>query len=189
MSILASGTEMLRGLVPVLLAAGLAWAASDSSIKPHREREKVDRDATAGLEEKIERAHAAIRETRTPESQDLALAWEIDRLEQEMPGPSTPVLLPEELKQRFARHGLSVSTVRLVKVHEDSDLPGYQRGHWAAEVPIGEAGHKVAEALLAVAEFEQHHLFVRIQEFVIRSDPEDPARRIAFLNVTALFRK
>jgi hypothetical protein len=93
------------------------------------------------------------------------------------------------LKEHFARFGLSVSVILMTTVREELDLPGYGCGYWSVGVPVAGGNHKAAGALLAVADFEQQHPFVKVMDFAIQPDPTDPAQRIAVLNLSALYRK
>jgi hypothetical protein len=74
-------------------------------------------------------------------------------------------------------------------VQEEAGLPGCNRGSWSAALPLLESDQKVTGALLAVAELEQRYPFVKVVDFAVQPDLEDPARRVAALKLIALFRK
>ena len=181
--------ERLSWIFPAVLAAGVAWWACSPLITPYRELEKADRETIAGLRGQLNDAHSLIDNARTLESKTEALRSQMDRLDREIPGPSEQGLLPEQVKKHFARFGLSVSLVRMNRVEEEFDLSGYDRGYWSVSLPIANAQAKVAESLLAAAEFEQQHPFVKMRDFVIQPDPDNPQGRIALLNLEALIRK
>ena len=180
---------MFHDLLPAFLVAGVIWWACGPLVHPYLARAKDDRNTIASLREQIAGAHAASQEIRTLAIDATAFRAQIDRLEEEIPGPSVRVSLPEQVKQHFARFGLRVSVVRMNSVREDYDLPGYDRGYWSVSLPIAEARDKAAASLLAVAEFEQQHPFVRILDFAIQPDPEDPAGRVGSLSLATLIRK
>lgn len=182
-------SRMTSGWLPAVAIAGVTWWACGRLIAPSLEREKDVQGAIADLREKLAGARNTIHEARILETEAAAVRWQIDRLEQEIPAGSAMIWLPEMVKKHFAGFGLNVGIVRMNTVRDEPDLPGYQRGYWSVGVPIEEANHHAAGALLAVAEFEQQHPFVRVLEFAIRRDPENPAGRIAVLNVAALIRK
>lgn len=181
--------ERLRWWAPAFLVAGVAWWACGLSIASYRDREKQDREAIASLHGQIDRAATPIGEIRKLETAAEAFRAQIDRIEQELPGPSVSDSMPDELKKHFARFGLNVSSSQFTMGEEVAALPGYSHGSWSVVVPLLENDPRAAEALLAVAEFEEQHPFVKVVNLVIRPDVEDPRRRVAALNLTALFRK
>ncbi len=181
--------EILRGMLVVAVGAGVLWWAGGQLIAPYLERERVARSVVAELREKIDAARIAIRDAQNVESAAEAVRWQIERMEQEIPAQSAMVWLPELVKKHFAGFGLSVSIVRMNAVRDEPELPGFSRGYWSVGVPVTEANHNAEGALLAVAEFERQHPFVKVLDFAIRPDPEAPQRRLAVLNVAALIRK
>lgn len=182
-------SKLVRAVLGASGVAAMAWWACGQLVAPSIEREKADRSAITSLQERIERARIAIREVQALESGSAAVHATVAQLEKEMPAQAAKVGLPELVKQQFGEFGLSVAIVRMNAVREEPVLPGYSRGFWSVAVPIQEGDHSAAGSLLAAAEFEQRHPFVKVVDFAIRPDPENPSRRIALLNVAALIRQ
>jgi len=189
MRVTAAETTMLRGLLLGAAAVGVLWLGYAHSIEPLLRRDREDRSASAQLREQIARARAEIEAVRALENEAQAVRRQIDQLRRAMPEGSALVWMPEQLKRHFARFGLAGSTVRTNTMREEPDLPGFCRGYWSVGLPLGGSGCSAAGSFLAVAEFEQQHPFVRVLDFAIRPDPENPGGRIALLNVAALIPK
>ena len=189
MSEVTNRPKMARAVLAASGVAGMAWWACGQLIAPFLEREKADRSVIARLQEHTERARIAIREVQALESGSAAVRAKIAQLDNEIPAESAKVGVPALVKQHFAGFGLSEAIVRMNAVREEAALPGYSRGYWSVALPIPEADRSAAASLLAAAEFEQRHPFVKVVDFAIRPDPENPSRRIALLNVAALIRQ
>lgn len=181
--------KVLRGLVPVTLVAGMIWWAYARSVESFAVSERNDQAACALLKEQIEGARTAIEEVRKLESDAQAVRRQIDQLAQDIPAGLAATWLPELVKEHFPRFGLPDPIVRMNTFREVPDLSGFRRGYWSVGVPIAEKRPSGAGALLAVAEFEQQHPLVRVLDLVICADPENPERRLAMFNVSALVRK
>ena len=189
MRMTANRTRMLGGLLLGSVAVGVAWSSYAQSLAPVLQREREARGATANLSGRIARARSAIQEVHTLEGEAQEVRRQIDRLGQALPEGPANTWMPELLKQHFAAFGLRVCIVRMNTIREEPDLPGFCRGYWSVGLPLAEAGRSAAGSLLAVAEFEQQHPFVKVLDFAIRPDPENPQGRIALLNVAALIRR
>lgn len=190
MSVSESQLKGWHHLVPAFVVAGVAWWICDASIAPYLHREKQDRDAITELRGQIDAATAAIREIKTLESGAVSTRAQINRLEQETPGPSAVASFPDQLRKHFSQFGVVTSEVRLKTVVDVDGLPGFARGYWSLTLPFAKFDrHKSAGALLAVTEFEKQNPFVKVRDFAIQPDPEDSAGRIGTLNLTLLFRR
>ena len=189
MSLPARRARIIGGLLLSAAAAGVAWFSYVQSIAPLRQREREARIAITSLHERLEKARAAIQEVRTLESDAQTVRKQMDLLAKDLPAGSAMIWMPELLKQHFAAFGLHASTVRMNTVREEPDLPGFCRGYWSVGLPLTETSGSAMGSLLAVAEFEQQHPLVKVLDFAIRPDPENPDGRIALLNVAALIRK
>jgi hypothetical protein len=93
------------------------------------------------------------------------------------------------VKEHFARFDISVPLVRLNTIQEEPELPGFEHDYWSVALPITAEGRNIAAMLVAVAEFDQQNPFVKVLDFAIRPDPENPGGRVGLLNLTALIRK
>jgi hypothetical protein len=107
-------------------------------------------------------------------------------LNTDLPAGSAQVWLPELVKKHFANAGLDVSIVRLNSIHEIPETRNFHRGYWSVGVPVDESGKNIRGLLTAVAQFERQNAFVRVLDFSIVPDPENPGKRLAGMNVTTL---
>ncbi|MEQ1862920.1 MAG: hypothetical protein ABMA13_23610 [Chthoniobacteraceae bacterium] len=173
-----------------LLTCGLALAAGcvgyQWSIAPVRQRESEGSRSVSALRQQIDGARKAIGEVHTLEARFSRERHELDTLHGDLPSGPALVWFPERVKEHFARVGSGVVIVRLNTTMDVPDLPDFRRGYWSVGWPIDEAAGNVSGLMLAVAEFEQQNAFVRVLDFAIRPDPENPGGRMAALNVTAL---
>ncbi len=189
MSMPTSRVRMIGGLLLGSIAVGVAWSSYDQAGAPFRLHEREDRDAIFGLRARVEKARTTIQEVRKLESDAQVVRSQIARLEQEIPAGPAMVWLPELVKTHFASFGLSGAIVRMNIVRGEPDLPAFRRGYWSIALPLPEGSRSAAGSLLAVAEFEQQHPFVKVLDVAIRPDPENPQGKVALLNVAALIRK
>lgn len=174
-------------------AFGLALAAGSekytSLLAPLRERETEALRAVADLSGRIEKAQAAIAEMQAKETTARRVRSELKRPEYDLPTGSALVWLPVMAKENFARSGIAVRLIRLNTIQDEPDISGYERGVWSVVLPVEAAGRNDTKLFLAVAEIEHQNPFVRVLDFAIGPDPEDPGGRVASLNVAALVRK
>lgn len=189
MSLPADRARIVGGLLLGCLAVGVAWGGYTQSIASFRQRETEDRGVIADLRGRVASAHTAIDDVRKMENDAQVVRAQIARLAQEIPAGPAMVWLPELVKTHFAGFGLRGAIVRMTTVREEPDLPGLRRGYWSIGLPLPEIRGSTAGSLLAVAEFEQQHPYVKVLDFAIRPDPEHPLGRVALLNVAALIRK
>ncbi|MCE9609489.1 MAG: hypothetical protein K8R23_04620 [Chthoniobacter sp.] len=180
---------LIGGLLIGCGAAGLAWFGYQRSLAPLQQSAREAGVATASLQERLEKARVAIQEVRTLESDAQSVRRQMDQLAMDLPDGPAAVWMPKLIKDHFAAFGLSVAIVRMNTVRAEPELPNFRRGYWAVGLPIVENTRSAAGTLLAVAEFEQQHPLVKVLDFAIRPDPENPQRRMALLNVAALIRK
>lgn len=169
------------------LAAGREYYAR--SIVPLRQRAAEMLRETDGLGERMENARKTIAETRAQEQEAQHAQSELGRIRDELPkGPAT-VALPAVLKAHFARSGIDVALVRMNEAKEAPGLPGYEHHYCSMALPIDDAGRNIATLLLAVSGLRQQVPFVRVLDFSIRPDPENPGGRVGSLGLVALTRK
>ncbi len=174
-------------------ACGLALAAGRElyvrTTAPLRQQEaKILRDVAA-LSRRIDAARKTIAEVQAQEKDVEAIRSKAERLQADCPPGSPVVWVPSLLRDHFARSGAAVLLTRLNAIQDEPNLPGHARGFWSAALPIDEAGHDIAALLEEVADLERQNPCVRVLDFAVRPDPENPGHRVALLNLTALSRK
>lgn len=189
MSVTLHRARLIGGMLLGCAAAGLAWFGYQRSLAPFEQSEREARVATASLRERLEKARVAIQEVRTLEGDAQTVRRQMDQLAMDLPDGPAAVWMPKLIKDHFAAVGLPVSIVRMNTVRAVPELLSFRRGYWSVGLPIGETAHSAVGPLLAVAEFERQHPLVKVLDFAIRPNPENPRRRVALLNVAALIRK
>lgn len=176
-----------------LAAGGLAvvasWTFYAQSIAPLRQREKEARHSIAALKGQLADAREPIGAVRELEARVSRERGELNSLLKDLPAGSAMIWLPELVKGHFGSFGIAVEVVRLNTAVEEPGLPGYQRVYWSVALPIGEAARNVTGLLRAVAELEQQNSFVKVLDFSVQPNPENPGLRMGALNVAALVRK
>ncbi len=180
-------SRILMGLL-VVTVSGAAWWRCTASIAPFGQREAKDQAESAGLRERLEKMQAVIREVGILEQTAGNARQQIASLQVEIPAGPASVWLPEQVKKHFARFGLTEAVVRMTTVQEVPDLPDHRRGYWSVALPIGDASYKAVGAFVAVAEFEEQHPLIKVLDFGIRPDSENPQSRVVLLNLKALVR-
>jgi hypothetical protein len=171
------------------LALAVAWEYHGEFIAPLRQREAETQREIADLSERLADARTTMAGIQAQEKDADRVRSELERLREELPKGAAMVALPEMVKGHFAKSGINVPLIRLNTTQDCPDLPGYAHGYWSVALPIGDAGPKVTAMLLAVAELEQRDPFLRVLEFAIRTDPENPGGRMGSLNLGTVIRK
>jgi hypothetical protein len=158
------------------------------SIAPFSQRETEALREAGDLGERVDGAQKTMADIQAQEKDADRVRSELERLRDELPADAA-VAVPALVKEHFARHGIVVPLVRLNTMQEEPELPGCEHGYWSVALPIDDAGRNITAMLLAVADFDQQNPFVRVLDFSIRPDPENPGGRVGSLNLAALVRK
>ena len=163
----------------LILAAGAVFYEQSNRYSRARE--------SAALHGKIVEAQRLIAESMHFDARLLELGAPAQRpLETNLPVGSAQVWLPELVRKHFKAVGHEVAIVRLTSLHEVPETQEFQRGYWSVGLPVDEAGDDVPGLLSAVAQFESQNSYVRVLDFTIGTDPENPGKRIAGMNLTTL---
>ena len=181
----ARNGALLAGAM-VLLAA---WDYQAALLAPLRVQETQALREAADLGERIGKAQKLIAEVRPKEAAAAPIRKELDRLQRDIPAGAAMVALPALVKEHFGRSGIPVRLIRLNTTRNEPGIPGYERSFWSLALPIDEAGRNITPLLLAAAELDREHPFLKVLDFAIGPDPENPSGRIASLNLTTLMQK
>ncbi len=178
--------------IGAVVACTLAIAAGRDfytrSISPLLQKEtEIQRESDA-VDKRIESARLVIAKTRTLETNADRARSELERLQNELPPGSPMVSMPALVGDHFTRHGLNVPLIRLNTTREEPKIPGYRRGYWSVALPIDKDGANIPTLLTTIADLEQHYAFVRVLDFAIRPDPENPEARLGLMNFAAVIR-
>lgn len=181
--------ERPHWLALAFLALVAGWWFYRSAIAPQRERESEMRRSVAALKAQIASGRRVIGEIQELETRLTRERRELASERGDLPAGSAMIWLPELVKEHFGRLGITVWLVRLNTTQEQANIPGYDRAFWSVALPVKEKGREVAKLLRAVADLERQNFFIRVLDFVIRPDPENPDGPVASMNLTALVRK
>lgn len=179
----------LRWLTAGGVAVVAGWTFYAQSIAPLRQREKEARHSIAALKVQLADARGSVAAVRELETQVSRERGEMNSLLKDLPAGSAMVWMPELVKAHFGSFGIAVEVVRLNTAVEEPGLPGYQRVYWSVALPVGEAARNVTGMLLAVAELEQQNSFLKVLDFSVQPNPENPRLRIGAVNIAALVRR
>jgi hypothetical protein len=105
------------------------------------------------------------------------------------PTGSELVWLPQMLKEHFSHFGLTVGIVRFNTTLPVDGLNGYKRTYYAVGIPLGTDGKNNLGLLLAMAELEAQHRYLKVLDFVIKTDEINPALFTAGFNIETLNRE
>jgi hypothetical protein len=182
----------LPALPAILLSAFAAvgaWNGYTHFVLPPKKQAAEFTTQADAMRARTEAARRTISEIHAKEPDaDLANA-ELGKLDGQLPSGAAMIWLPELLKTHFGGFGITVPLIRLNTIQDDPELAGYSRGYWSLAVPIDGESRNTPTLLLAVAELEQQSTFLKVLDFDIRPNPEQPDGRLASLNVSVLFRK
>lgn len=186
-----SGNIWMRlcGVAAWVLALAVGWKYHDESMAPLRQREKEVQREIADLKGRIEGAQKVVAESAAREKDGARLKDELERLQKDYPEGSAMVWLPGLVKEHFDRAGITGLLSRLSTTQPEPDLPGHERGFWSMALKIDASGQRLATLLNAATDLDQRNSFVRVVDFSIRTDPENPSGRVGWFNVEALFRR
>lgn len=188
---LRSGFRLTRlGAVAI---CGLALATSREfyvrSIAPLRQQEAEARLEVADLNGRLDEARKTIAAVREREKDAHGVPGDLERLQDDLPAGSRIVWMSALLEGHFAHAGTPVLLNRLNLIRDEPNLPDYQRSFWSMALPVEDTGLNIAQLLFAVEDLEEQHPFLRVLDFAIRPDPENPDRQLAVLNLSALLPK
>lgn len=179
----------LGGLAVCALALWSGREYHSRFIAPLSQREMETLREAGDLGERVASARKTIAEIRAQEKDADRVRSELKRLQDELPAGAATVELPALVKRHFASVGIAVPLVRLNTTLDEPELPGYAHDYWSVALPIDAAGRNIPSMLLAVADLDQQNAFVRVLDFSIRPDSENPDGRVGLLNLVALIRK
>lgn len=179
-------SKILRGLFAAAGVAALAWWTCGRLVAPFLERERVDLDAIAALEERIEGARGTIKEIQMLEKATGLERNELHLLQGHLPSSSAHVWFPKRVKEHFGRFGVAGAVARQNTAREEKGLPGFERSYWAVELPTGSSAKDIRAACLAIAEFEPLEPSLRVLDVAIHPSSEVPDQRVVVFNIAVL---
>jgi hypothetical protein len=186
-----SGKKWMRfgALAACGLAVAAAWEFHERMILPLGQREMKTRHEIEELKGQVGHAEAVIAGIRALEKEAPGIRSELVRLQDEVPKGSAMVWLPKLVNEHFGSFGITVPLVRLNVSLPEPGLPGYEHDYWSVALPVDEEGRDIPTLLLAVADLDRANAPVRVLDFSIRPDPENPGGRIGSMNLGAIIPK
>lgn len=183
--------DRTRTIIVWLLASlllGVGWSY-ERSLGSFRRRETNARAEVARLAARVATTRSTIQRARALENEAQEVRRQIARLGQDLPEGPVAKWMPALLTQHLTASGMKTCVIQMGTVRDEPDLPGFLRGTWSVGLPLVEGSNTTAGSLLAMAKFKQRHPFVRVLDFAIRPDPENPRQRIALFNLAVLMRR
>lgn len=179
----------LFGVAAFGVALMMGWEFHIRAIVPLRHQEtQVLRDV-ADLKGRIENAQKTIADIRIDEISAGNSAGEMGGRQPGVAQDLTAQSAPRLLKEHFPYFGIAQPDVRLTATNHEPDIPGYERTVWSVRVPIDGNDPNVGSLLRAAADLDPQRSHLRVLDFSLRPDPEDPERRLAAIHVSVLSRK
>ena len=182
-------SAVVRGVLAGAAVLGIAWLVYSQTIIPLRRREGDFLRRRQEVRDQLDSARRTLREIKDAEQESAQARAALNRLVGEDGRGSLMVTFPESVKQQFARAGLPLRVIRLNTVQEEPRLGGYQRVYWSVGVPIPEADRNVSVLLHEVVKLEEPDRFIKVVDFALQPDVDDPHLRTAAINIMALVRK
>jgi hypothetical protein len=161
----------------VLAAGGVFY---EQGVKRGRARE------TAELHGRIVEGQRFVAEAEKLEFRAVEATRPRALVDIDLPPGSAQVWLPPMVKKHFANAALEVSVIRLNSIQEIPETPNFRRGYWSIGVPVEEDGKNIPAVLTTLAQLEKQNPYLRVLDFSIAADPENPGKRIAGMNLTTL---
>ncbi len=176
-------------LVASIVALGAAWTFYSHWLAPLALRAReLDREASE-LREHIDSARDVFCKLRASEQEIGVVRTSLGKLIGSASRGSVMVSLPKRLHDHFATAGIAVQVIRLNTTEDLQGVPGYRRVFWSVALPLAETDRNASGMLGAVADFEARNRFIKVLDFSLRPDVEDPERRTASFNIAALLPK
>lgn len=170
-------------------ALGSVWLFSQYVITPLRLHEKDSVLRVGELRQQLDSAHAALRGIGNPKKDLEDERSALNRLAGESALKSTMGSFPENVRQHFARFGVPLRVMRLSTIQEMPDLPGYQRVYWSVGLSVAKADRTLTGLLISVAELEEQNRFIKVLDFALQPDVEEPGARTVGINLVTLLPK
>ena len=156
------------------------------SILSLRQRNDDLRRRLPNLRQAIDSAERTLKQVRELEQQTAQARADIQQLFGEHHGESALVWFPNHLREHLDHFGIHEAMIRLNTVRNDETLTGYRRAYWGVGMPVENGTKDLTQLLYAAAELEEKDRFVKVLDFAVRPDAEDPQRRTVAINLMAL---
>jgi len=183
------GPVFLRQVVLCGTALVLAWQFQIWMLHPlNLQHEDFIRQRTE-LQNNLRSAHEKLVAIKDSEVKVGEARATLNRLLGQHRDTPTMVSFPNEMEAHFSHFGFSSAVVRFVTAREDRDLPGYQRVYWSIGLPIPRTDRNVAGLLLTLSDLEKQDRFIKVIDFALQPDAEDPSLRTASINLMILSEK
>lgn len=170
-------------------ALGSVWLFSHYAVTPFRLHEEESVRRADELRERLHSAQATLRGIRNPGQELAGESAALTRLFGESTLDSAMIAFPESVRQHFLRFGHSLRVMRLNTIQELPDLPGYQRVYWSVALPVAETDLNLTGLLIAVTELEEQNRFIKVIDFALQPDVEEPGARTVAVNLVTLLPK
>ena len=158
----------------------LKWTSALSPDNGAMEQKRTE------LAEFLRKTRASIPQLRETGAESEQAFGELRALYAEHPESAPTVWFPERIKECLDPFGRAESVVRLNTVTDEDRLPGYRRAYWSIGIPVASGPFATTKLLTMIAAIEEQNRYVRLVDFALRADVEDPNQQTALLNVAAI---
>lgn len=167
-------------------ALGSLWLFSHYAITPRSLHEEDSVRRAGELRQQLDSARGKLRAIKNSEQELGDARSALKKLFGASALTSAMVTFPESVRQHFARFGIPLRVMRLNTIQEMPDVPGYQRVYWSVGLPVAETDQNATGLLIAVAELEEQNCFIKVVDFALQPDVEDPLARTVGINLVTL---
>lgn len=174
----------------VLGAAGLgvSWWFYSSTIAPLEKRKEEFLQRRADLRHRVVAGRLKLVAIKDAEQKLGTVRTNLNRLVGDNSGESPMVAFPADVAYHFAQLGFPSAVVRLATIEPDKDIADYDRIYWSIGLPIPMSDHSLKALLVAIANLEELDRLIKVTDFSVQPDSENPAQRNASIGVVILAR-
>lgn len=180
---------VLRSLLAVALMLGGIAIYYHVRIAPLRQQQSEAGQQIAIVRGHLEAAQRELGKIKTLEQERWRFRQHLNALHEDSPVAPAVTWFPARMKAHLARYGVGQAEIRLNTIESKSCIAGFDRSYWHVKLPPQPGLRKMTDALLAVAQFEQHDRFVKIVDLNLRAQPGEASVISGDVNVTAFLRK
>ena len=165
--------------------AGAAWLLYRGGIAPLQTEHLSLRQKHEDLRQKIAATHQELTTLKDSDQKVAEVRARLNAMLSDQAGDPL-VNFPRKMQEYFGQFGYPSCNVRLVTTRQAADLSDYQKIYWSIGIPIPETEPNLQQLLVAVTALEQGDRYIKMTDFAVEADPQNPNLRVASLNLVVL---
>lgn len=180
---------MIRALIAgsiILAGCGIVYNRAIAPLQRQQAEWLLEIDS---LRNQVRLAQDELNAIKDQEQAGWQLRRSLDSLHDGIPVDSAVTWFPPRMKSLLGRLGVEQVGIRLNTTEPEPKLVGYERTFWHVSLPQQSSMRKMTDALLVVAQLEQQDRFVKIMDFSLHAEAQEPAWVAGHVNVMAFVRK